>query len=352
MATKSWKQQVIEEGAVIAFGSALLIVLAILVATLFFTNDVQKQERITTPRKLLVIAPHEDDEMVIAGGRMIVNQRLGGENWVVYLTTGASLFRRPTLNRLYYYQRRRESIKAMRTIGIPARHLIFLGRPAQHYMRHPQEVEHAVHSLAAVITRIKPDEIFTAAYEGGHCIHDLANFISYKAIERAGWKGKFYESTEYNPYISHLTPQKIIKVLLESILAGEPSRPLINIEPHFIPDTIANLKHSTPITQIQLSRQELALKRKALKKYTTQNLWNDLIKKFAFPEKYRLYPGHNYCAPPFSFYSSWNFRFARWLHNLPPGGNHTKPVYSVCRIIFPTYQRTLPEKECQNELSN
>ncbi|MEW6201900.1 MAG: PIG-L family deacetylase [bacterium] len=348
----AYRRQVLEESVVIAVGSAILAVLGVLFGILFFTNDVQERERITAPRKILVVAPHEDDEMVIAGGRMIANQQLGGENWVVYLTTGASIFRSPALNRIYYHQRRREAVEAMRTIGVPKERLIFLGRPAQHYIKHPDEVESAIKSLADIIARIRPDEIFTAAYEGGHCIHDLANFITFRAIQRADWKGKFYESTEYNPFLSYLTPQKIIKVLLEAILAAEPSHPVINVEPRFIPDHTANLKRHTPVIQIRLSRRQLSLKRTALKQYRTQNFKGDLVKKFAFPEKYRLYPGHNYCAPPLAFRASWNFCAAKKLNNLPPGKNNYEAVYSVCRITLKTFLSTLPEKECKDGLSN
>lgn len=84
-----------------------------------------------TPRSLLVIAPHADDETIGAYGLMARLRARGVAVRVLVVTDGAAshpgsrLWPRTRLVR----ERQRETRRAMRTIGITARDIAFLGFP-------------------------------------------------------------------------------------------------------------------------------------------------------------------------------------------------------------------------------
>ncbi len=311
----------------------------------FNYTDVERRERIETPRKILVISPHIDDEMIIAGCRMIQNRNLGGENWVVYLTYGTA-HGGNIFGKYYFYERRREGINAMKTIGIRKENLIFLGKFNQKFMGHPKDIGLCIRKLEELIKKINPDEIFTSAYEGGHCLHDLANFITYKAIVGSNWRGKFYESTEYNQYISLSNPAKLFRKILQHLSYISPIKFQVKDRPFFIPEDAANNLEVTEIIETKASKRELKIKLKALSKYRSQNLNGSLIGKFSYPEKYRLYPGHNYCLPPMEFGKSINFKLKK-IFNRVRGRkfDNFSIKYSICETTF-TYFKNSIEQFC------
>ena len=90
--------------------------------------------------RLLIFAPHPDDEVLAAGGLIQQVREAGGTVRVVYLTDGESYtasvkieqhVRRPTPSnyRAYGHQREEEARLALRTLGVGAWSLTFLGFP-------------------------------------------------------------------------------------------------------------------------------------------------------------------------------------------------------------------------------
>ena len=90
--------------------------------------------------RLLIFAPHPDDEVLAAGGLIQHVREAGGTVHVVYLTDGESYtasvkveqhVRRPSASnyRAYGLQRAQEARTALRTLGVGAWSLTFLGFP-------------------------------------------------------------------------------------------------------------------------------------------------------------------------------------------------------------------------------
>ncbi len=95
---------------------------------------------ITTTTRLLLFSPHPDDGMLAAGGLVSRVVAAGGTVQIVQMTSGdafsegvkrADRIDRPTAAdyRAYGRRRERETIAAMRVLGLPASHVTFLGFP-------------------------------------------------------------------------------------------------------------------------------------------------------------------------------------------------------------------------------
>src|SRR3984957_18376814 len=90
--------------------------------------------------RLLIFAPHPDDEVIAAGGLIQQAREAGGTVRVVYLTSGDSYTQsvkaeqhvarpRSADYRAYGHQREDEARAALRTLGVGAWSLTFLGFP-------------------------------------------------------------------------------------------------------------------------------------------------------------------------------------------------------------------------------
>lgn len=92
--------------------------------------------------RVLVIAPHPDDEALALGGTIAQLRLAGQQVVVVFLTNGDAnqaakkLFtlnplRRAEDYRALGYRRQKEAIAALRALGVPLNHVLFLGYPDQ-----------------------------------------------------------------------------------------------------------------------------------------------------------------------------------------------------------------------------
>ncbi len=90
--------------------------------------------------RLLVVSPHPDDAALAAAGLIARVRRAGGAVQVVQMTSGDAFFkgivaRRPAVvpsaddYRAYGAERQRETIAAMRMLGVGRSHITFLGFP-------------------------------------------------------------------------------------------------------------------------------------------------------------------------------------------------------------------------------
>jgi hypothetical protein len=120
----------------------------------------------------LFLFPHQDDEY----GVYPELQKLVTKNQavnIVYLTSG-------TLDGSPSARRNLESMRVLERIGIPRRHIHFLGTdlelPDGALYQHAEQASEAVFALLA--SHQKPTRIYTPAWEGGHQDHDAAYAIA------------------------------------------------------------------------------------------------------------------------------------------------------------------------------
>lgn len=105
---------------------------------------------ITRVRRAVIVAPHPDDEIIGAAGLMLALKRHGAQVRVVVVSDGAASHPGSRLwpPKRLVGARRRESLLALRRIGIPAGDVHFLGMPdgalPQHLPRCRQRVRRAV----------------------------------------------------------------------------------------------------------------------------------------------------------------------------------------------------------------
>lgn len=135
---------------------------------------------------VLFVFAHQDDEIAYLG----LMRRLAGRGRdirVVWTTDGA--YRVPA------EIRRRESGANMSRLGI--------GRDRLEFWEYPdgRSIEHAgriLERLATLVRELRPAEVYTVAYEGGHPDHDLAHFAAVTAARRLVPAPTVYEAPLYN----------------------------------------------------------------------------------------------------------------------------------------------------------
>jgi LmbE family N-acetylglucosaminyl deacetylase len=125
---------------------------------------------------VLIIAAHPDDEAIGLGGQLAGFR----QSFLVHTTDGAP---RAHTNRTEYASIRRGELEAaLGVAGIPASNALALGAVDQ---ESPAVMAELARELAAIIDRLRPDTIFTHAYEGGHPDHDAAAFVVHVAVRLA-----------------------------------------------------------------------------------------------------------------------------------------------------------------------
>lgn len=124
--------------------------------------------------KMYVFA-HEDDEMNVAI-RIVTQLRNGNEIYCVWVTDGSKGGAAADV-------RQKESQEVMDLLGVPRDHLFFLGYHDQEAYQHLDEI---ISDLSGIAQKIRPDEIMSHAYEGGHIDHDVVSFVSTQVAAEIG----------------------------------------------------------------------------------------------------------------------------------------------------------------------
>lgn len=136
--------------------------------------------------KYLFLFAHPDDDAFICGTmKMLIDA--GAEVHGVWLTSG-DYFGKGEL-------REGELARATETLG--------LKKSRVHLLRLPDlglvpALDRAATTVAELFTRIRPDNVFVTAFEGGHPDHDSANFLAYEASRTAGVNPRIFEFPLYN----------------------------------------------------------------------------------------------------------------------------------------------------------
>jgi hypothetical protein len=125
----------------------------------------------------LIWLTHPDDEIFIAG-------------WILRLVqAGAEVHLAWTHSTP---ERRRESLRACRFLGIAGENLTFLEGTDRHL---PEEIAHLLPQVKAVVDSVAPDRVAVGAFEQGHLDHDATHLMVRRAFD-----GPMLEFPEYHPY--------------------------------------------------------------------------------------------------------------------------------------------------------
>ena len=183
-----------------------------------------------TGQRILVVSPHPDDETLCCAGSMQQALAAGAEVWVVWLTNGdgfelnaALLDRspRPSGRQMIELgiQRTAEARAAMRTLGVPDTHLLFLGYPdgglmhlfLERYVQpyrsrhtgvtrvpYPQALtpgaaytgQSVELELQKVLNRVQPDVVLAPSAQDGHADHRATSFFITRLLAQRGQADK------------------------------------------------------------------------------------------------------------------------------------------------------------------
>lgn len=212
---------------------------------------------------VLFVFAHQDDELCYTA--KIKRLALEGTRIEILWITDGALFVPAEV-------RRKESTKAMETLGISSSHLHFWNYPDSRSFEHAPQI---VNRLTDFMGELEPSEVYTIAFEGGHPDHDTANFAVATAAKRQNQVPRLYEAPAYNAY----------------------KTPFLSFN-KFIP-----AETETSYTPVSLSDQFLRIK--VLLNYRSQ-FWMTVfpmltvgwIRAFGPGEPYRPMPDWNYRQPP------------------------------------------------------
>jgi LmbE family N-acetylglucosaminyl deacetylase len=216
---------------------------------------------LSAPRRILILAPHPDDEIVACGIAARRARAAGAGVSALYLTTGV-----PPGETAWPWQRRgyasrvaRRRDEAQAAAGLfgfePAG---FLDTPSRGLVGHLDETATAIdHALGET----EADCLWVAAFEGAHQDHDAANALAASFRDRL----PVWEFAAYN-----FAGGKVHSNRFLDARGG--------------------------VIELNLSREEAALKRKALALYASER--GNLAHIKTEMEVYRPLPLHDYAAPP------------------------------------------------------
>jgi LmbE family N-acetylglucosaminyl deacetylase len=234
-------------------------------------------------RDLLILAAHPDDCAIVAGEYAQVMLAGGCSVRVVYLTCGSRL-QDDDRGRA----RREEAIAAWAIAGVPPENLIFLGYPhtdaATGAAPTPAMLDEAVGRLADIFRSLPlRARIFFPADGESHPDHRSLRDVALKAFQRVGRQDvETIEAPEYNPYLS---------------LARSPARSLLYViarlplicrlvdRQKFVPPP--SFFEGPPGLVLPPDSDRLATKCRMLRRFTSENQNDILVRHFGFPDHYR-----------------------------------------------------------------
>ena len=217
--------------------------------------------------RVLVVAAHPDDETVGMAARLA---RLGPAVTILHVTNGspangrdarANGFAKPIL---YEEARRAELEAAMSVAGINPGQLFSLRRPDQ---QASLDLVGIAYALAEFVSDARPNVVVTHPYEGGHPDHDATAFAVHASREIVGLSAPpIVEMTSYHMGDGNIAPGT------------------------FLPN-------GGPVTTLDLSPDELDLRRRMMLAYTTQQGTLGYFSQIS-AERFRMAPAYDFATPP------------------------------------------------------
>jgi LmbE family N-acetylglucosaminyl deacetylase len=248
------------------------------------------------PERLLILVPHQDDCVLCAGGIGVRNTKLGGKTFIVYFVQDEL----PGMAE----RRAAEVAAAWSLAGVAPDHLRQLDLLPPLRSRKPECLPAVQREIARLIDEVRPSVVIMPMFEGGHIHHDILNqLISLVFANKSGVR--VFESPEYSPFFSlRCTPHRVV---------AHCGRWLFGICSYYgPPDGI----DERPIYKIKLDDSELAIKRKMLGAFVSQN-GPSLARASAYPDRIVEWRPRPYRARPFQVEGSY-LRFVLALERLLP----------------------------------
>ncbi len=259
-------------------------------------------------KQILILAPHPDDEIVACCAAIGRAQSEGAKISILFLTHGCiakeTLWPWQRKNyELRVAHRRTEAetvaeLMGMEIIGFPQ-------RPARHLW---QELDSVYMEIKSAVKKLKPDQLWIPAYEGGNADHDGLNGL----CQHFRKKINILEFAEYN------------------FLGGKK-------QSQIFPD------EDGTETTLYLTPKEQAQKQAALDFYASEKENLDYVD--TIQECYRLFASSDYSVPPHEG-TLWYARF-QWVPFRHPRVDFTDPL-AVCAALS-RFEKTnaLPESAKQ-----
>jgi LmbE family N-acetylglucosaminyl deacetylase len=202
---------------------------------------------------VLVIAPHPDDEVLGCGGTILAKAAAGAQIAILVLSRGERSHQQLLAPREMAAIRHEEAIEAGRRLGISGDALTVLEFPDRLLGRH---VGALTASIAELIERIRPSEIYVPRLDDGHADHRAAARAAIVAIEHLRYSVALFEYPVWGwlhwPWVPLARPR----------LRGH-----MRLLPTFVPVGVQLAKTSTAVVDV---RPLLAAKRLALDAHESQ----------------------------------------------------------------------------------
>jgi LmbE family N-acetylglucosaminyl deacetylase len=262
------------------------------------------------PERLLILVPHQDDCVLCAGGIGIRNAKLGGDTFVAYLAQDET----PGMAE----RRAAEAAAAWSLAGVARDHLSQFDLLPPLYQRKPERLPAVAREIARLIGQLNPTVLIMPMFEGGHIHHDVCNQLVQLALGE-GSAVRVYEAPEYSPFFSlNRTPHRVI---------AQCGRWLFGLCAYYGPPDGVD---GRPICKVRLDDDELALKRRMLGAFASQN-GPSLARTAAYPDRIVEWRPRPYRARPFQpkgSYLNFVLLLERWLPS------------RLVRLVFPGQRGT------------
>lgn len=152
-------------------------------------------------RKILFLAPHPDDDVFSSGGTLAKFAKTGSKIKIIYFNNGASGTKNGKDDKKLIEIRKKETIKATKTLGITD--LVFLNNSVIASKRS---------NLLDIIRDFNPEIIFTPSIVDNHPIHQEVTKLLYSVLnlksEILNHKFEIWQYEVWTPII----PNRLIKI--------------------------------------------------------------------------------------------------------------------------------------------
>lgn len=137
---------------------------------------------------------HQDDDVFISSK---ISEHLRSNDNVFVVYTCLSFQR----GERYEKKRVNEATSAMNALNVPESNIVYLGYPDMESHKHMNNLISATDSL---FHELKPDVVYTSAYEGGNIDHDVANYVISQLKYKRGFLFEAFEFPEYSGYNTNM----------------------------------------------------------------------------------------------------------------------------------------------------
>lgn len=244
----------------------------------------------------------------------------GGRVMVIYTTDGGGAHPPGSSERQQRVEQRNlEAITALAMAGVARADVHFLGHQSGPDFLKPTTAKKVHAVLTQSLVAFQPETVVISAFEGGQLEHDVTNFLVARAAQTTGFpRERILEAPQYNRfYLCEPVFWRLRRIFGHSF-DWPPRFPSVNE----MNDTL------------EMNSDELATKRRMLECFVTQRHVR-LVERFAFPDRYRPLPTHEYTAGPFEPAQSLRYRVNR-LYQGTRAFPFDRPGFGVaeCRTLF------------------